>query len=41
MQAPKNMGFSSKFGLKNTEICNVDEGQMQVMIDDPYLDKYN
>ena len=38
---PRNMGFSSKFGLKNVEICDVDNGQMKVIEDDGYLDPFN
>ena len=39
-QPSQNMGFSSKFGLKNDEICDVDNGQLQVIKDDEYLSNY-
>lgn len=39
-QPSQNMGFSSKFGLKNDEICDVDNGQMQVLKDDEYLSNF-
>ena len=35
------MSFSNKFGLKNVKICDINAGQLKVIEDDNYLDKYN